>query len=287
MSSTFQNKMYNFEVTPPSKTWEKIAAALDEPELADGFSSKLYHLEATPPLAAWEKIKLSLNADQETVVPVKRKLSPLFRYAAAAVLIGLFIFGGIKLLNNGPGKKEVAKEEKATPFKDSLIPSSDESIPPVNNSTVESDEARDNAALEASKHIVAKIDLPSVNKLNLIKGDYLSTPADYIDNISNPDDNYLGLHYSETLQPAFAHIETATKIADRYITLMTPDGNIIRMSKKWGDLVCCVSGAEQDANCKDQLQKWREKIACSPLVPSSGNFMDIFSLISSLQNNKD
>jgi hypothetical protein len=279
--------MYNFEVTPPQKTWEKIVAALDEPVLADGFSSKLYNLEAAPPLAAWEKIKLSLNAEQETVIPIKRKFSPLFRYAAAAILIGLFIFGGIKLLDNGSGKKEVAKEDKSSPVKDSLIPTNNESITPVNNSTAQSDEARDDAALEASKHVVAKIDLPSAKRLSLIKDDYLSTPAGYIDNISHPEDNYLGLHYSETLQPTFAHIETAIKTADRYITLMTPDGNIIRMSKKWGDLVCCVSGEEQDANCKDQLQKWREKIACSPLVPSSGNFMDIFSLISSLQDNKD
>ena len=42
---------------------------------------------------------------------------------------------------------------------------------------------------------------------------------------------------------------------------MTPDGNIIRMSKKWSGLVCCVSGEEQDEDCKNQIKKWQKKIA--------------------------
>ena len=76
-------------------------------------------------------------------------------------------------------------------------------------------------------------------------------------------------------------------LTDRYIMLMTPDGNIIRMSKKWSDLVCCVSGEEQDADCKDQLKKWQEKMAASSLAPSPGNFMDILSLVNSLDENNE
>jgi hypothetical protein len=33
MSERLQNKMYDYEVTPPAKLWEKIAVALDESEL--------------------------------------------------------------------------------------------------------------------------------------------------------------------------------------------------------------------------------------------------------------
>lgn len=84
---------------------------------------------------------------------------------------------------------------------------------------------------------------------------------------------------SQTLYAYADHIPT---LADRYVMLMTPDGNIIRMSKKWSDLLCCVSGEEQDADCKDQLKKWQQKIASSELAPSPGNFMDILGLVNSL-----
>ena len=69
--------------------------------------------------------------------------------------------------------------------------------------------------------------------------------------------------------------------------LMTPDGNIIRMSKKLCDLVCCVSGQEQDEGCKSQLKIWQEKMASSSVAPSPGNFMDILNLVSTLQDNNN
>ena len=89
------------------------------------------------------------------------------------------------------------------------------------------------------------------------------------------------------MQPVFINESNTDDVSDRYIMLMTPDGNFIRMSKKWADLACCVSGEDQDSGCKDQLQRWREKIACAPVAPSPGNFMDILNLISILQNDKD
>ena len=76
-----------------------------------------------------------------------------------------------------------------------------------------------------------------------------------------------------------------TDIADRYIMLMTPDGNIIRMSKKLGNIVCCVSGQEQDKGCADQMKKWREKLASPGANHSSGNVLDILNLINSMKDN--
>ena len=76
--------------------------------------------------------------------------------------------------------------------------------------------------------------------------------------------------------------DSVSAIAGRYIMLMTPEGNIIRMSKKWSDLVCCVSGEEQDEDCKLQIKKWQKKLATSPINPTPGNFMDILELVNSL-----
>jgi hypothetical protein len=66
---------------------------------------------------------------------------------------------------------------------------------------------------------------------------------------------------------------------------MTPDGNIIRMSKKLKELICCVSGEEQDKDCIDQMKKWRERLANPSASHSSSNFMDILHLVNSMQEN--
>ena len=75
-------------------------------------------------------------------------------------------------------------------------------------------------------------------------------------------------------------------VAARYIAVMTPDCNVVRVSKKLDHLVCCVAGDDPGTVCKDQLQRWREKMACSPIA-ASGNFMDIVSLVNSLQEDLD
>ncbi|MEO7984109.1 MAG: hypothetical protein ABI688_08505, partial [Bacteroidota bacterium] len=128
MSSGLQHKMYNFEVTPPASTWEKIAAELDESELAAKFPSSLYNIqlapplqvwqrisaaldeptmindysaklagmEVTPPVTVWDKIKTSLDAEQETI-PQRMRISSFLKYAAAAVLIGFLAWGGVRV----------------------------------------------------------------------------------------------------------------------------------------------------------------------------------------------
>src|SRR5258705_7023221 len=119
MSSSMQNKILNYEVTPPNGVWEKIANALDESELAHEFPSKLYGAEVVPPVSAWNKIADSLDADHEAIIPKRRRISPLLKYAAAAVVIGLLAWGGIQVFNNRPGNKEVVKQEVNQPEKDS------------------------------------------------------------------------------------------------------------------------------------------------------------------------
>jgi hypothetical protein len=287
MSSQLQNKMYGYEVKPPEGSWDKIVTALNDKEGTETISSKLYNLEATPPAFAWQQIKNALKKDPKAPVS-NPKVIPYLRYAAAAVIIILLVFGGLRLINNNSGKKEIATNKNTPLIKESTAPSSKESVSaaPLNNSP-EADDKRDDAALEASKQTVAKNDFPIATRLKLARESYLSAPAHYIENVTDAETNYPNLHYSELLQPLYENESPTEDIADRYIMLKTPDGNFFRMSKKLADLICCISGEDQDANCKDQLQRWREKIACSPLAPSPGNFMDILNLIASLQNDKN
>ncbi len=309
MSSGFQQKMYNFEVTPPAGAWEKIAAeldeselsqqyssrlhdieiippvhvwqsitaSLDEPVMAGGYAGKLSGIEVIPPAAVWEKIKTSLENEQEAAGPERRRISPWLKYAAAAILTGVLAWGGIRLLGNRSKDAGLAKEQTEPSLKSQVVPPqqmatiTDKNIA-VTDITASIDEARNDAALEASKKTFAKLDLRHESKIKNAASFYFNAPE---------EDEY----HPGTRGLDIESIMPATDIASRYILLMTPDGNIIRMSKKLSDLVCCVSGEEQDKNCADQMKRWREKLANTMGTHSPGNFMDILSMVNSLQDN--
>jgi len=251
--SSLQDKLYNQEQAPPPAVWDKIAAALDESHLSDEFPSRLYNAEITAPADAWNKIAGALEPEHASAIPITRKSFSFFRYAAAAALIGLVAFGVIKFMNRSKGNDDqavvVTKEKDRT------------DNTPAGNSPVES-----------NTPVVAETPGITTEDANLPKDEPAPVAKKSRTRYAAPDVDYT--------EPVYAFNEHTPNLADRYIMYMTPEGGIVRMSKKWGDLVCCVSGQDQDENCKDQIKKWQEKLACAPVA--NGNFMDIFSLVNTL-----
>src|SRR6266513_182646 len=121
MSERLQNKMYDYEVPPPTNLWEKIAAELDESELAHEFPSKLYEIEIIPPPSAWNKINTSLDAE-EVESQKHKKVFPIFRYAAAAAIIGLVAFGSMQLLKGKSTNKKIVLQKEKLIRKGTTIP---------------------------------------------------------------------------------------------------------------------------------------------------------------------
>ncbi len=271
-----KHKLYHYEITPPPGVWEKLSAELDDAASGHSFPSTLYNHEVAPPSQVWNNITHSLDAEIAPPATGKGRVIPFLRYAAAAALIAFLAWGGLKLFNNKGSNTNIEMVQQHNSTKPKTIPgtnienNSTATTPQAteNTSTAEQD-ARDNAALEASKRTYAKLDMPASTKLKGVSDFYFA--------VSRP--RGLGDFTEPEPEPV------QNNIADRYIMLMTPDGNIIRMSKKLGSLVCCVSGEDQDLNCVDQMKRWREKLANSSVGHSSGNFMDILSLLSTLQGN--
>ncbi len=265
----FPSRIYNIEVNPPETTWEKIVAALDEPRFQNEFPSRLYNMEVAPPAMVWEKVAAGLNLTSRSVSSTPlRRVSPILRYAAAAIFIGAVAYGIMKLtVNTGINENNtvVLKINKDSSTAD-LNKAGDRGkteTPKINTSENDAD------AIEKSKAVLAKIERPIKRVTRAIRSSL----------ITSNDEDFANTDLSKSI---YAYADHIPDIADRYVMLMTPDGNIIRMSKKWGNLLCCVSGEEQDADCKYQLKKWQEKIATSSLAPSPGNFMDILGLVNSL-----
>jgi hypothetical protein len=272
MSERLQNKMYDYEVTPPANLWEKIVSALDESEMDHEFPARLYEIEIMPPATAWNKIRTSLDG-VEVKSSTHKKVFPIFRYAAAAAIVGVIAFGSIQLFKGRSLNQKIAQQQKKMTGNDTIAPL----IKANENNTVSNDK-NDDIALEESKQTLAKLDMPARKNLkNVAKYNFIlhALNTEEINNEPN---------YAET---AITYEETKNTASGRYIAVMTPDCNIVRISKKLDHLVCCVSGDDPGTVCKDQLQRWREKIACSSIAASPGNFMDIVSLVNSLQESND
>lgn len=322
MNDSIQHKLYNHTAMPPAAAWEKIALALDESHLSDQFTATLQNavanppasawtaiaarleelelnnqypatlanMEVVPPATTWEKISQSLHTEEETPAKEQRRIFPVLRYAAAAVFVGFVAFGAVKLLNN---KKEVNGLAGTT-----AIPGKQNTDSQLNNNPavpadlatediVQSQDAIDAAALEESKGTFASLDMSDRQKMRKINQDIfieevspVNTDADLI----LPEAIFQRLECTDVAVPAYTATNAAIDMASRYSLLMTADGHIVRVSKKLSGLICCVSGEEQDEDCKNQLNQWKKKIADSPVAPSPGNFMDILSLLQTLKD---
>jgi hypothetical protein len=258
--SSLKNKLYNYEQAPPVEAWDKIAAALDESHLSNEFPSKLYNSEIAPPVAVWDRIAGSLDTEEQPrVVHMSKRGVTFFRYAvAAAVLIGIVTFGITRWTGNkGSSGTEglVTTKEHQSPDKSS--PSPGENIVADNNTERENTVPDENISHTTASQV-------KMTKARKVK-------------------NTLAEENIAPTQAIYAYNEHTPNLADRYVMLMTSNG-IVRMSKKLGNIVCCVAGEEQDEDCKDQIKKWQEKLASSPVAP--GNFMDVLSLLSSLNENE-
>ncbi len=287
MSKELQQKLYNYEVTPPASAWDKVAAALDESHLSDKFPASLYEYEVAAPKDAWQKIQAGLGEEtQATSAVVRRMYAPLLRYAAAAVLVAAVAFGAFKVFDRKPGQEQMAGGEGNTPAV--IQPQTEPTIiPETENVANLTQQLRDDAALEASKSLYASLDASDKKRISRVSEEYFLSPVMPISAADdlNPHHTYRALSVTEVESPVFLADYTAPDMADRYITLLTPEGNYIRISKKLAPIVCCVSGEENDADCNLQLKKWREKLARPDVGTSPGNFIELLNMISNFKEN--
>ncbi len=275
LSFVIASKLRNVEVTPPPTSLQHIFSALDYDNSQPAYAAALYNIEVAPPAAAWLAIKKNMDADAVPVVSMTNRSTPFIKYAAAAVVAGLLFWGGLQLFN-GNKKNETATATVQPAAADATPQTTLPQASNIEEATATTDLAKEDAALEASKKIYASIDVDKAVKK--VKKTY--DPAIILPDVDpSISVGTRSLDIADTYETADDQLATQ----DKYIMLMTPDGKIIRMSKKFGDMVCCVSGEEQDENCVDQMSKWRKQIAEHPKALSPGNFLDILGLVNSLQ----
>jgi hypothetical protein len=127
----------------------------------------------------------------------------------------LIAFGSIQLLKGKSAGKEIVLQDKKLDNKDTVPPAASQ------ENNVAADEKKDDDALEESKQTFAKLDIPvRKNFKNAAKYNFIQQALSTGETNNETD-------YTETnLVKA-----QMNNLAARYIAVMTPDCNVVRVSK--------------------------------------------------------
>ncbi len=267
-------KLQHLEALPPDGCWNKISSVLDEQPASNYLAELLLANTVTPPASAWEKISRRLEV-LPTAARQPKKISWVY-YAAAAVVAGFLLFAAFQwLFQTGP-RQSLAQHQPQTAW-DAASSGMEEGLTPEDLTEIPADasyteEERNDAALEASKKTYARLDfVPFRQSLPAT-----STATDYFELSELSEAGLSG--QQEALFP------NETK-PNRYIMLMTPEGQLVRFSSKLSSLACCVSGEEETDECKMKMEKWRKKLLQAG-ANHPGNFLDILDLVHALKEDQ-
>ena len=294
MSNEFQKRLYHFESNPPGTVWNKIVLALNQMPVAEEFPEKLYDLQIPPPPGVWQKISSALNKTSEPKIPVTfiNRIKPYYRYAAAAILIGFITFF-VSLFINKQNIANVAEKQSVPGVKPNTL--SPQKIENLNTNKKQEAIVLTKPFPEPDKKQLLASSLTSEGRSleELIQNKMInsfveySSPATLQTNYSA--DNFENdAEYLDYSSPAINYDQSRIRKINNYFVLLRPDGNIIRISRKFADMIGCMYTSASNStneNCQEQINSWRKKMAKSLLTPSQDNFMDILTMIKSLQDN--
>lgn len=244
-------KLEQIEVTPPVAAWNRILDQLEDNNRLNQLSEKLKNLAIAPPAALWSKIEAALpgKAVVPKPAPVKTGSFKWTRYAVAASVIGLLCFATLHLLekfakNRATALAVFSNNQKKDNRQTAGIASKGTYALPANGQEADS-------SVEGGAHLLAQ-------------GERASNAPTQIRTAT-------GHTYHTT-------IEKNKAIQGRYIILMTQDGNVVRMSKKLGNIADCVSGETAGSECTSQIQEWQKELANAPVTATPDTFLDLLDL---------
>jgi hypothetical protein len=261
--NSLRDKMNNWEARPPAHMWDRISRALDESEMNAAFPERLRSLEISAPDQAWQGIAAKLDSPSVTegneAVPMRRHRLVWIRVAAAAAILLLAVWGTRQWWM--PAGEAIDAPAALVVKPESTLPKPDNNLPAPGPHVFEADSLQNSLA--------------SAQKNNRRADMYAGSDLQYA--------AAANAEYADELSKAiYVFEDPAENRAEKYVTLLTPEGSFIRVSKKWSHLLCCITGEEPNAVCDKQVKAWQDQMASSPVTPAPGNFMDLLDLVNSL-----
>jgi hypothetical protein len=279
-------KMNDFKASLPPGVWENIAARLNDDKQYAAVSSKMNEFEATPPTQVWGNVLNALEETKKNKAPVINMRRSIYRVAAAAVLVGIFIFGWLLINNKNRQKIEVAKTTAAS------------------GQTVTANNNKENKIAGDDSGTTQKVtNTTTQNNQSNIKRHHSFSPA------GGERENtfrYATLNNFPNYKMPVAVIN-AVPILDKdgnpvmdidvltansnYLVVTGPNGQLTRISSKFANVIRFLDDKnssdteeyldrviKESDTWKKRFQEWRNKISQSSYIPSSVNFLDIVEL---------
>lgn len=236
-------KLQTFEISAPAMVWEKINEELDDLNDFKTVSQKLRNLEVTPPSGMWNHIQQSLDGKKEetNIIPLRSGGNRWIKYAAAACVIGLV--GILIYYYNSNSGKEMVLGSAPEIAQQQTVPqiSNPETIVPISPGHSEIAPGQKSGAAQL----------------------LAATPITRRDRTGNV--------YAPT-------IEKNEELQGRYIMLMTENGDVVRLSKKLSGLADCIAGEDNSLDCNQQIAQWQEQMVKTSLPSTPDNFLDLLKL---------
>ncbi|MEP6746372.1 MAG: hypothetical protein ABJB86_01530 [Bacteroidota bacterium] len=286
------SKMNDFKTALPSGVWENITARLDDDKQYAVVGAKMNDFTTTPPPQIWDNVLAALEETKPNQVPVINMRRSIFRVAAAAIVIGIFI-GSWILINNKNNQKIVAKTTTTTPHTNPVQPI-------VADNNKEDGTARINVTSNKKENLAVAGISPHQHS---IKNDYAVLPADDVnDNAPKyAKINNLAAHIIpvSTIMAAPILDKNGNPVMDmdvlttnsNYFLITGPNGQLTRISSKFANVIRFLDDKnssdteeyvdrviKESSVWKKRFQEWRNKISQSTYIPSSVNFLDIVEL---------
>ncbi len=268
-TKTIAEKLNKISETPPAGIWNRIAGQLNEDLVNIKIAKHLSAIEMNPPEKSWNTIVSELDSTTPVISFVK-KYNRIIKFAAAAVVVGLIAWGGIKFLNSETNKTEVvsiAKEAKENPVIQSPVQNTEvlNSDKTVIASTVDLKEPSiKQISTKGKKTAIAQTEKDIIASLNSFQNNHSGT-EEIIADVNNAQRNKrVGIVSNES-----------DTVAPRYLMYLSDDCSIVKVSKKLADLQCIYNKDGSVAQsalaslnkqfCDDLVKTWQEKLANAPL----------------------
>lgn len=293
----WKNELYNHEVNPPDKVWNRIVHDLDN-EFSE-FKTRLYHVEIDPPGDSWKLIERSLNTP--FIAPSRGlNIKKVLRIAAAAALIGISFFS-VNYFIAGSDKSKTTADKTPDPDTTYHNKTHQPAVKNDNNSSVPVSARPMMASHIANKK--SKAEANTTVDFYIEDKTYNAPPVSLV-----PDDNTAITDRYDLYQTAIKRIRnlkgevkedvSLLDLPNSYFLMTGPNGQPVRVSSKFRNTIQYLNGSSNEELLdvilresrywRNQFKEWKEEVGHSTFIPSAGNFMDIAELMKLLQqhNNK-
>lgn len=264
----FSKNINGISVNPPANLWNNIVIKLDETEQEQTIANSLYNLQVEAPPIVWENINKELD-DQTALEIIEKKLSNIQVAPPASVWHQI----------ERELKSKNANQPLVVPISHGWLKYAAAAciigILSISAFFIFSDNDNNNSDYTAGANSKKedKLSIPNINHTK----DVAQKP-----NTTNPKTKVLESIRTQLGNAYSISMEKNAELQNRYIILMTQDGNIVRMSKKVSNMADCIAG--EDNSCDSQITKWQKEMASSSSASSSDNFLDILDMASNEKN---